>query len=144
MNLSPHFTLEEMTATQVRGVDNRPPPEALAELQKTTEVIERVRAILQRPVIVSSGYRCPAVNSAVGGAMASAHLWGGACDFIVPAYGSPLDVARELAGYAESLDFDQLIYEWAAWVHIGRARAGAARRQVLTIDGGGTRLGLPS
>jgi zinc D-Ala-D-Ala carboxypeptidase len=147
MNLSPHFTLEEMTASQTAarlGIDNTPAPAELGELQKTAELLERVRAVTERPVFITSGYRAPAVNQAVGGAASSAHMWGGAADFIVPGYGSPLEVARFLATFAESLDFDQLIHEYGGWVHIGRAREGKARRQLLTIDTSGTRYGLPS
>ena len=146
MNLTPHFSLAEMVASQEaarRGLDNTPHGEALGELQRTAELLEKVRAILGRPVIVTSGYRGAAVNTAIGGAPESAHLWGGAADIIVPGFGPPLQVVRELATYAETLDYDQLIYEFAAWVHIGRARPDVRpRRQVLTIDQRGTRVGL--
>lgn len=145
LRLTDHFALDELTASQTAArlsIDNTPSPDVLAELQKTAELLERVRALTEKPVLVSSGYRSPRVNHAVGGATNSAHQWGGAADFIVPGFGSPLDVARYLATFADSLSFDQLIYEFDAWVHIGRARNGGPRRQVLTIDGAGTRFGL--
>jgi zinc D-Ala-D-Ala carboxypeptidase len=146
MNLTPNFSLAEMVASQEaarRGIDNTPDMATQTELQKTAELLEKVRARLERPILVSSGYRCPTLNRAVNGAPNSAHLWGGACDFTSPGYGHPLEVARELATYAEALDYDQLIYEFGAWVHIGRAKPGErARRQVLTIDRTGTRVGL--
>lgn len=144
MKLSAHFDLAELTASQTAarlGIDNTPTTADLAELQKTAELLERVRAILQKPILVTSGFRCRALNDnpAVRGAANSAHVWGGAADFISPGYGSPLDICRELQHYAESLNFDQLIWEFSAWVHIGRARSGTPRRQLLIIDGGGTR-----
>lgn len=146
MILTQHFALDEMVVSQEaarRGIDNRPGAAALAELRRTAELLECVRALLQRPVIVSSGYRCPALNQAVGGTPGSAHVWGGAADIVVPGYGTPLAVARELARHAQSVDFDQLIHEFDAWVHVGRAPAGqAARHQVLTIDRAGARFGL--
>lgn len=148
MKLTPHFDLAEFTVSQEavrRGIANTVTPPIVEELRKTAGLLEEVRALLGRPVLVTSGYRCAELNAAIGGSTSSAHMWGGAADIIVPGFGSPLEVARTLAAYAESLDFDQLIYEFAAWTHIGRAPAGQRpRRQVLTIDRAGTREGLPS
>lgn len=97
-----------------------------------------MRALLGKPVLVSSGYRSPLVNRAVGGAASSAHMLGCAADFSCPAYGSPLKICREIAG--SDISFDQLIHELRAWVHI--AWAPLPRRQVLTIDAAGPRAGL--
>ena len=141
MNLTPHFTLEEMTASQSAarlGLDNTPPAEMVEALKRTAQLIEEVRALLGKPVLVSSGYRSPAVNRAVGGAANSAHMLGCAADFSCPAFGSPLDICRAVA--ASDIAFDQLIHEFRAWVHI--AWAPSPRRMVLTIDTAGTRLGL--
>lgn len=140
MNLTPHFTLEEMIATQQRGLDNTPPESVVDELGRTAELLEQVREILGQQIIVTSGYRSDAVNKAVGGVPGSAHVWGGAADFLCPAFGTPLAVCRKLAA-TPGLAFDQLIHEWGAWTHIGRSRD-TLRRQVLTIDGAGTRFGL--
>ena len=142
MRLSEHFSIEEMTASQSAarlGLDNTPPAEMVAALNRTAQLLEEVRALLGgKPVLVSSGYRSPAVNRAVGGAANSAHMLGCAADFTCPAFGSPLEVCRAIAG--SDIVFDQLIHEFRAWVHI--AWAPAPRRQVLTIDGAGTRYGL--
>jgi len=56
-----------------------PPMAELGELQRTAELLERVRAILERPVLVTSGYRCPALNAAVGllGAISAKEANGG-------------------------------------------------------------------
>ncbi|MCF8533059.1 MAG: hypothetical protein K9G48_08655 [Reyranella sp.] len=142
--LSEHFSLAELTASQTaarRGIDNTPPPDVLAELQRTAQLLEKARTVLRsRPLLISSGYRSPALNAAVGGSPTSAHCFGMAADFTCPGFGAPLDVSRELATYAELLDFDQLIHEFGSWVHIGRRAS--PRRQLLTIDGAGTRHGL--
>lgn len=140
--LSPHFTLEEMVASQTAarlGLDNTPPREMMATLKRTAQLLEEVRTLLGgRPVLVSSGYRSPAVNRAVGGAQNSAHMLGCAADFSCPSFGPPLEICRTIARSA--IAFDQVIHEFRAWVHI--AWAPSPRRMVLTIDAAGTRLGL--
>lgn len=143
MKLSAHFDLAEFTVSQEaarRGIANEPSIAALAELQKTAELMERVRARLEKPIFITSGFRCQALNDVLpGSSRTSAHMWGGAADFICPGYGSPLDVCRELQHYKEALNFDQLIWE-LTWVHIGRAPAGRQpRRQLRIIDGQGDR-----
>ncbi len=93
--------------------------------------MEQVRTILGgAPIHVDSGYRSPLVNAAVGGVSTSAHCRGLACDFVVPEFGAPTDVA--LAILHSDIEFDQLILEYG-WVHIGLAQPGCvARREVLT------------
>lgn len=121
MQLSEHFSLEELTITQVRGEDNTPSPEVIQNLFNTARMMERVRGILfSRPIIVTSGYRSYEVNRAVGGVIDSAHLTGHAVDFICPSYGTPLEVARQIesaVGLNPGFNFDQLIREYG-WVHI--------------------------
>ncbi|MCG9916031.1 MAG: D-Ala-D-Ala carboxypeptidase family metallohydrolase [Phenylobacterium sp.] len=138
--LSPHFSLEEMTATQQRGLDNRPPASVLKRLKATVLVLEDVRTLLgNAPMVITSGYRSPAVNRAVGGSPTSAHMRGEAADFICPRFGSPLAVCRAIA--ASDLRFDQLIEEAGAWVHLGLG--GRWRREVLSWrPGAGYQRGL--
>lgn len=133
--LSEHFTLEELTVTQVRDVDNRPKTKTLLDaLTHTAERMEEVRELLGgRPIIVTSGYRSPLVNKAVGGAMMSAHMSGHAVDFICPGFGSPEAVA--IAIRDSEIRFDQLIYE-ETWVHLSFAPA--LRGDVLTKRRHGT------
>ena len=141
MRLSDHFTLAELTASQTAarlGIDNTPSPEMVDALRRTAQLLEQVRALLGKPILVSSGYRAPLVNRAVGGAANSAHMLGCAADFSCPAFGSPLEVAREIG--QSDIVFDQLIYEFRSWVHI--AWSPQPRRMVLTIDSFGTRHGL--
>jgi putative chitinase len=126
VNLTPHFTLEELTTTN-KALDNTPSKEMIEVLRTTAFHMERVRELLGNVSIkVSSGYRSPEVNKAVGGSKTSAHLLGYAVDFT--AYGhTPLTIANTLA--KSDLKFDQLIYE-GTWVHISFDPK--MRREVLT------------
>jgi len=138
MNLSPHFTLAEMTVSEVaarRGIPNEPTPEALDALYRTATGLEAVRAVLGKPIIVTSGYRSPAVNRLVGGQPSSQHLRGEAADFICPAFGTPAEVVAALVKSA--VQYDQCILEFGRWVHISFAPA--FRRMALIIDANGTR-----
>ena len=139
MQLTAHFALEELACTQHREFDNTPPPEVVGNLRLTAARLEQVRRALgERVISVSSGYRSRALNRAVGGARTSAHLTGHAVDFNCYGFGDPLAVCRVLA--ASDIAFDQLIEE-GSWVHISFDPR--LRRQVLTRrDGGGYGLGL--
>lgn len=143
MNLTEHFTLEELVASDTArrlSIDNTPTPAIVGELRRTAELLERVRDILKAPIIVTSGYRCVTLNRVVGGQPDSFHIRGMAADFKAPDFGSPLAVCETLKEYAEQLDYDQLILEFGSWTHIGRADS--PRHQALTIDGRGTMLGI--
>lgn len=126
--------------TQHRELDNAPPPEVVATLRTTAAQMETVRRLLgDRVISVSSGYRCPTLNRAVGGAATSAHLTGHAVDFNCYGFGDPLSVCAALAN--AELAYDQLIEE-GSWVHLSFDPR--LRRQVLTRrPGGGYGLGLP-
>ena len=136
MSLTPHFTLAELTATQHRGIDNTPPLEVIQRLHQTALLLEQVRTRLGAPVIVSSGYRCPELNEAVGGRPNSQHLTGQAVDFICPGFGSPATVVSALVD--SGIEYDQLICEYGRWVHISWAPQNR-RREALVIDSSGTR-----
>ncbi|MEW5685776.1 MAG: D-Ala-D-Ala carboxypeptidase family metallohydrolase [Pseudomonadota bacterium] len=137
--LSEHFSLEELSATQHRTIDNRPPQRVVETLRGTATRMEEVRRLLgDRIITVSSGYRSPALNRAVGGARTSAHLTGHAVDFNCHGFGGPKKVCRALA--RSDLAFDQIIEE-GRWVHISFEPRN--RRQVLTrTPAGGYVLGL--
>lgn len=133
MYLTPHFTLDELTVSQTaerQGLDNTPDERALANLKRLALLLETVRLRLGRPIIVTSGYRSPEVNRAVGGARTSQHLTGCAADFICPGFGKPITICSALADCRE-VDYDQLIEE-GRWVHISWAPQ--PRRQVLTAN----------
>lgn len=139
--LSPHFSLEELTASDTaarKGIDNTPTPEARAALVRTATGLEAIRALLGAPVLVSSGYRCPALNKLVGGQPNSQHMRGEAADLIAPQFGPPEAIVKRLVG---ALAYDQLILEFGRWVHV--SFADKPRRQVLVIDAKGTRPWTP-
>lgn len=134
--LSPHFTLEEATHSQTAtrlGIDNAPVDiETLERIRQAAEQMELVRSLLRdEPITVSSWYRSPALNTAVGSGPTSAHLLGLAVDLICPGFGSPLDIARHLASHSRGtpLRYDQIIHE-GSWVHVGFL--GRERRELLT------------
>ncbi len=145
MHLTPHFTLQELTASQTaarRGIDNRPNIQETRNLTRLAETLEQVRALVGRAVLVSSGYRSQALNKAIGGSATSAHMRGLAADFSCNGI-TPVELARRIA--ASDIVFDQLIFE-GTWVHLGLS-AGKPRREVLTAHFGGGRTaytkGLP-
>lgn len=116
--LTQHFSLEELTfssTAQRLGIDNTPSLELVARLTKTAMGLEKIRALLGVPMHIDSGYRCPALNKAVGGVPDSAHIEGYAADFIAPDFGSPLLIARAIAG--SGIRFDQCIQE-GQWCHV--------------------------
>ena len=137
MNLSPHLTLAEMVQSSTarrRGIPNDPPPQVVDRMRVLAlTIFEPVRAVLQYPLHVNSGYRSPQLNSAVFGAKDSAHMRGEAID-LVPV-GMDLRDAFD-AIRRSNIPYDQLIYECAAWLHIGMARPGAMpRRQDMLATG---------
>ena len=146
--LTANFSLEEFTDSQTaaRNGLNNIPKEGTAprkNLKDTADTMENVRAILGHPVLISSGYRSPAVNKAVGGASNSAHTHGLAADFTCPGFGTPLQICKALEPHMVELGIDQLIHEYATWVHLGlRAEDLKPRHQKLTIDKNGTRSGF--
>lgn len=131
VRLSPHFSLAEMIVSQTaarRGIDNTPGDAEIAALRSLCiEVLEPVRKHFDRPVIVSSGYRSPKLNRAIGGSSSSQHCKGEAADFTVPGV-SVLDLAQWMH---RNLNYDQLIYEFGSWVHVSY-RAGRLRNQELS------------
>lgn len=138
---SKFFTLRELTASQTaarNGIDNVPTGAHLANLSDTAERMDAVRALLGKPVRVSSGYRSAALNKAVGGSSTSHHSIGYAVDFDCDAYGSPLEICKAVA--ASGIKYDQLIHEYGEWVHISFHPQ--MRRQNLTINKAGTFAGF--
>ncbi|AXM95723.1 D-Ala-D-Ala carboxypeptidase family metallohydrolase [Pseudomonas plecoglossicida] len=135
MLITPHFTLDEMTVSQLaarEGLDNTPPPEAYANLQLLCSALEQVRSLMGAPIIVSSGYRSPELNKRVGGGVASQHMQGLAADFTVPGV-SPRNLVQRISD--SRVPFDQLILEFDHWVHLS-VSPGVPRRQVLTVRKG--------
>jgi len=131
MQLTPHFSLAELTVTNTK-IDNTPSKEVIEVLRTTAFYMEKVREILGNVAItINSGYRSPDVNRAVGGTSNSSHTYGYAVDFT--AYGhTPLTISNILS--KSTLKFDQLIYE-KTWVHISFDPR--MRGNILTLKGKG-------
>ena len=139
MNLSEHFTLEELTVTDHRSLDNTPDPAARANLQRLAVFLELVKDRLGgRPIMVNSAYRSAAVNAACGSRETSQHRLGCAADVRVPGM-TPDTVVR--AVMASGLAYDQIIREFDAWTHISipNLPTAAPRKSALIIDRAGTR-----
>ena len=145
MTYPAHFSLEEFLHSDTGnsiGASNYPSWEVVDNLRRVADIMENIRSGAGVPVIISSGYRSPPVNAAVGGAENSAHLYGLACDFTIPDWGSPLDICLKLEPYVAYLGIDQLINE-VSWVHLGLAANGAiARGECMTINENGTCYGF--
>lgn len=132
-----YFTVAEMMRSDTaarKGIDNKIPKEYLDNvLQLIEKVLDPLREAYGKPIIVTSGYRCPALNKAVGGSATSDHMKGCAADI----HGTPNTKAenKRLFHMIQSLglDFDQLIDEKGfSWVHVSY-REDNNRKQVLAM-----------
>jgi zinc D-Ala-D-Ala carboxypeptidase len=141
MNLSPNFTLEELTVSEIaarKGLDNTPNATETANLVRVAELLEQVRALLGKPILVNSAFRAKAVNDAVGSRDSSQHRLGCAADIRVPGL-TPKQVVQ--ACIDAKIPFDQIIEEFDSWTHISvpNTPSTTPRRQALIIDKQGTR-----
>lgn len=141
MNLTPNFTLAELTVSETavrHGLDNTPSAEHLANLERLARFLEEVRKILGKPIMINSAYRGPEVNAKVGGSRNSQHMVGCAADIRVPGM-TPDQVCRAII--ASELQYDQLIREFDSWTHISipNEPGSTPRGQTLIIDRTGTR-----
>lgn len=144
--LSRSFSVREFTqsdAAERLHIDNEIPFEFWQNAVRTAEGLDAIKfnVLGGVPVFISSGYRCPALNAAVGGSPTSDHMKCDAADFTAPAFGSPLAICRAIASNPIIMArVDQLIHEYGRWVHVS---FGARRRgQLLTIEKGRTMPGL--
>ena len=139
MNLTEHFTLEELTITDHREFDNTPNASEIANLTRLADFLEQVReAVGGKPVMVNSAFRSKQVNDAVGSKDTSQHRIGCAADIRVPGV-TPDQVVK--AVITAKLPFDQLIREFDRWTHISIPNdpKGKPRGQTLIIDKAGVR-----
>ena len=135
-----HFTIEELYASATaksKGIDNKPAVQQLINLvYLTAYVLEPLRVAMKEPISISSGYRCPRLNEAVGGVSNSQHMKGQAADLNI---GGDRAKGRKWFDYIKNhLPFDQLIWERNArtgseWVHVSFVYPdfGRNRKQVL-------------
>ena len=144
MQLSKHFSLEELTHTDHRTLDNTPTDAELANLVRLAEFLEVIKAILDgRPIMINSAFRSKAVNDAVGSKDSSQHRTGCAADIRVPGM-TPDEVVKFIR--SADIEYDQVIRDFAkpqggGWVHISIPNVVNAvpRKQALIIDASGTR-----
>ena len=139
MQLTPHFQLSEFerskTASQLH-IDNRIPARLIPSVKALCEhVLEPVRNHFGVPIHISSGYRCTALNKAVGGAPKSQHMKGQAADIYINA--PPLTLRDIYLWMVDNLSFDQLIWEVrgggrSKWIHVSYKNEKANRQQVFT------------
>jgi zinc D-Ala-D-Ala carboxypeptidase len=118
MQLTEHFSLEEFTHSSTAlalGIENTPTPQHMQNLQKLAQGMEKVRALFNKVIEITSAYRNPQVNAAVGGVPNSAHALGHAADFHVHGL-QDLDAAKVIRD--SGIKFDQLIYEKNRCVHL--------------------------
>ena len=138
MNLSPHFTLPELTVTDHRFLDNTPNAGEIQNLRRLAAFLELVKTQLGgRPVMVNSAFRSKAVNDAVGSSDRSQHRLGCAADIRVPGM-TPDQVVRSVM--TAGLPYDQIIRE-LTWTHISIPNFSELppRKMALIIDKAGTR-----
>ena len=139
MQLSEHFTLDELTHTDHRQFDNTPNATEMANLVRLAEFLEEVKTVLSgKPVMINSAFRSEAVNTAVGSRNTSQHRIGCAADIRVPGM-TPDEVVK--AVIASGIGYDQIIREFDRWTHISisNTKDMTPRRQALIIDKSGTR-----
>ena len=140
MNLTEHFTLEELTHTDHRELENIPNETELANLKRLAEFLETVKTVLGgKPIMVNSAFRSKVVNDAVGSKDTSQHRVGCAADLRVPGI-TPDEVVKAII--ASGIGYDQVIREFDRWTHISIPNNpnGTPRKQALIIDKQSTRV----
>ena len=140
MRLSKNFMLSELIRTSHRRFDNNPPQIVIDRLEVLAVTLLQPVRDRWGPLWVTSGYRCPELNSAIGGSSSSAHMFGCAADF-VPIVKVPTREIVEWIVEASGLPFDQVIDEYSStsnWIHLGMPKPDRRepRRQALTMRGG--------
>jgi zinc D-Ala-D-Ala carboxypeptidase len=148
MKLTPNFSLSELTASETaarKGWSNLPNDQELQNLVRVALLLEQVREVLKKPIIVNSGFRSKLVNDAVGSRDTSQHRLGCAADIRVPGM-NPREVCQAII--ASGIQYDQLIQEFweegkpGGWTHISVPNTpdGKHRKSTLIIDSKGTRM----
>jgi hypothetical protein len=142
MQLTPNFTLDELTASESaerNGWDNSPNDAELENLERLADFLEQVKVVLGgKPVMINSAFRSKKVNDSVGSKDTSQHRIGCAADIRVPGM-TPDEVVRKVI--ASGISYDQVIREFDRWTHISIPNSvdTSPRKQALIIDKAGTR-----
>jgi zinc D-Ala-D-Ala carboxypeptidase len=120
VNLTEHFTLEELTRSEYairKGLDNTPNADQLANLHVLAQGLERIRTLLGKPIRVTSGFRSIKVNIGIGGAVSSYHTKGLAADIQVDGM-TPAQVCLAIESHKDQIQFDKAILEFGEWTHV--------------------------
>ena len=142
MELSKNFSLEELVfsiTANNHGINNTPNAEVNAALKRlAVEVLQPIRDAWGQPIVVTSGYRCPRLNAAVGGVKNSQHVLGQAADIKAanPADNGKLFACIKKLVQQKKINVGQLIWEYGSktnprWVHVSLPRVGKPNNQVL-------------
>lgn len=149
--ITKNFTLKELTysdTAKAKKIDNTPSEEEYKKMKTLCEkVLQPLRDKLGKPVSINSCYRGKLLNEAVGGAKTSQHCKGEAADIEIKGMSN-----YDLCCYIrDNFDFDQLILEYAdnlkndinsGWCHVSYVSPQSNRKQCLTINKKGTKLGF--
>lgn len=141
MKLSDHFTLEELTYSDLavrHAINNKPNGDVVVNLTRLAKFLEKVRTLLNKPISINSAYRSPEVNNLLGSKPTSQHCIGCAADIRVAGM-SPNSIVEAIV--KSNLEYDQVIREFDSWVHISipKDETTKPRKQALIIDKAGTR-----
>lgn len=154
--LTQHFSVEEFTASAEAtrlGIDNTLPTELAQAARETAQLLERIRDYLKHlsgreiPMLVTSGYRCLALNRELRSSDTSDHVRAAAADWRAPAFGNPTKLCEALASQVSVLGIGQLINEYPdgnGWVHVSTRPVDKAINRVITITRRGTFPGVLS
>jgi len=145
MKLSKNFTLDEFVRSNTAlslGINNKPDGKVVCRLQTLVDnILQPLRNVIG-PIIITSGYRSPKLNTAIGGSANSQHVLGFAADFITTE--TSLTVVAEII--KKDFPFDQLILEKPSsdspWIHVSYVNPIINRKQVLTYTGKKYKPGL--
>ena len=142
MKLSSHISLLEATKSQTAlrlGILNQPSQKELEAMQLTAwQIFEPLRAWYGKPIGISSFYRSPELNKAIGGSKTSQHMKGQAIDIDADIFNNGISNSEIYLWILKNLDFDQLIWEYGddqnpAWVHVSYVSRSRNRKQILQI-----------
>jgi zinc D-Ala-D-Ala carboxypeptidase len=142
MQLTPNFSLEELTAsgTAARlGIDNTPNDVQLSNLRRLAYMLQELRNMFDAPIFINSGFRNKELNQAVGSSSSSQHLKACAADIRVSGY-TPREAVRKIID--SGISYDQVICEYDSWVHISVPNEAGKepRKNALVIDKKGVRV----
>lgn len=148
MQLTAHFTkaeFERSAIAQSLKIDNTIPEDLMPNVRVTANMLERIRFMTGKPIIITSGFRCPRLNSIVGSFTTSDHLTGQAADIVCPMFGPATELALFLSSLVDTLKIGQIALEGIRgkqWVHVSTRMPTRPINRVITITDKGTTPGI--